>query len=183
MISIREKVEVTLHHLLAILMVHSIVKRAINSQFIVYLLRCIIGFLIGWLLILQFPQFDFFWSLLSIILVISPEENQAKKLTIDRFKSNFIGSLSGLVVFYLPIEDVYKVILGIIVTCVFCRIFSLLNVARSAIVAVLIILIEHKNDSIFAPFARFATTAVGCFIGLGVTLITSFMIQRMNQKM
>ncbi|MBF0597670.1 FUSC family protein [Faecalibacter rhinopitheci] len=162
-------------------MVTSIVKRAINSQFLVYLLRCIIGFLIGWILILKFPQYDFFWALLSIILVISPEENQAKKLTIDRFKSNFLGSLSGLVVFFLPIDDLYKIILGIIITCIFCRIFNLLNVARSALVAVLIILIEHKNDSLFAPISRFLTTAVGCFIGLGVTLVTSIMIQEINK--
>lgn len=161
-------------------MIRNLFQRTINSQFLVYMLRCIIGFLIGWILINKLPQFDVFWALLSIILVISPEENQAKKLTIDRFKSNFLGSLSGLVVFFLPIDDVYKIILGILLTCILCRLFNLLNVARSAIVALLIILIEHKDDTYFAPVSRFVTTAIGCFIGLGVTLITSYIISKMN---
>jgi Predicted membrane protein len=142
--------------------------------------RCIIGFLIGYVLILAFPEFDLFWALLSIILVISPEEELAKKLTIDRFKANFLGSLSGFAVFFLPVEDLYKIILGIILTCLLCRFFTLLNVARSAIVALLIILMEHKDDTVFAPIGRFIPVAVGCFIGLGVTLVTSFFIQRIT---
>jgi uncharacterized membrane protein YgaE (UPF0421/DUF939 family) len=129
---------------------------------------------------LALPEFDLFWAMLSIILVISPEEEQAKKLTIDRFKSNFLGSLSGFAVFFLPIDDLYKIILGIVLTCLLCRFFTLLNVARSAIVALLIILIEHKDDSLFAPVGRFIPVALGCFIGLGVTLVTSAIIQRIN---
>jgi uncharacterized membrane protein YccC len=164
-------------------MIKGSVERLINSQFIVYVFRCIIGFLIGYILMHKFPEFDLFWTLISIILVISPEEHQAKQLTIDRFKSNFIGSLSGLAVFFLPIDDLYKILVGIIFTCIFCKIFSLLNVARSAIVALLIILIEHKDDDLLAPIARFTSVAVGCFIGLGVTLVSSALIQDMNNTL
>jgi uncharacterized membrane protein YccC len=168
------------NNLLSLQMIKNLFSRAVNSQFLIYVLRCVVGFLIGWILIQLYPKFDFFWSLLSIILVISPEENQAKKLTIDRFKSNFLGSISGLAVFFLPIDDLYKVILGIILTCVLCRVFNLLNVARSAIVALLIILIEHKNDGMIAPVIRFTSTAIGCFIGLSVTLVSSAIIQKIN---
>ena len=129
----------------------------------------------------KFPEFDLFWTLLSIILVISPEEHKSKQLSIDRFKSNFVGSLSGLAVFFLPIDDLYKILIGIIFTCIFCKIFNLLDVARSAIVALLIILIEHKNDDLLAPIVRFTSVAVGCFTGLGVTLVTSALLQDMNK--
>lgn len=163
-------------------MIRSLVQRIINSQFIVYVVRCLIGFMIGYILMHKFPEFDLFWTLISIILVISPEEKQARQLTIDRFKSNFLGSLSGLAVFFLPIDDLYKIVCGIILTCVLCRVFSLLNVARSAIVALLIILIEHKDDDLLAPIARFTSVAVGCFIGLGVTLVTSALVQEMSNS-
>ena len=163
-------------------MVLNFFDRFINSQFITYVIRCLIGFLIGYLLILYFTGIDLFWALLSIILVISPEENQAKKLTIDRFKSNFLGSLSGLMVFFIEIDDIYKVLLGIIITCLLCRVFNLLNVARSAIVALLIILLEHKGDGIMSPILRFGSVALGCFIGLGVTLVTSYFIQFINKN-
>ncbi|MDN3705997.1 FUSC family protein [Myroides ceti] len=151
--------------------------KLIESQFIVYVTRCLLGFVIGYLLTLAFPKFDLFWTLLTIILVISPEEDQARKLSIERFKSNFIGSISGLLVFFLPFEDVYKVIIGIVLACFICKLFNLLNVARSAIVALIIILIEHKNDVIFSPVARFLAVAVGCIIGLGVTLTTSSLLK------
>lgn len=163
-------------------MLRSLILRTIKSQFIVYLLRCIIGFLIGWVLINKFTEFDLFWVLLSIILVISPEENQAKQLTIDRFKSNFLGSISGLAVYFIPLDNIYKVILGIILTGILCRIFSLLNVARSAVVALLIIVIE-QDGNYMAPVIRFSTTAIGCFIGLGVTLVTSTLIQDINKNL
>ena len=114
-------------------------------------------------------------------MVISPEEHKSKQLSIDRFKSNFVGSLSGLAVFFLPIDDLYKILIGIIFTCIFCKIFNLLDVARSAIVALLIILIEHKNDDLLAPVVRFTSVAVGCFIGLGVTLVTSALLQDMKK--
>ena len=162
-------------------MARNLVQKIINSQFIVYVFRCLIGFAIGYILMHKFPEFDLFWTLLSIILVISPEEHKSKQLSIDRFKSNFVGSLSGLAVFFLPIDDLYKILIGIIFTCIFCKIFNLLDVARSAIVALLIILIEHKDDDLLAPIVRFTSVAIGCFIGLGVTLVTSALLQDMNK--
>lgn len=158
------------------------IERLIKSPFITYIIRCVSGFLIGYSLREIFPEHELFWTLLSIILVISPDEKDAKKLTIERSKSNLIGSISGLLVFFIPLEDVYKIILGILVAIIICRIANLMNVARSAIVALLIILIEHKTDSYWAPAQRFAFVTAGCFIGLSVTLITSFLFNYLIKK-
>lgn len=151
-----------------------ITEKLIKSPFITYIIRCLIGFLIGYFLIGNFPQHELFWALLSIILVISPDEKDAKKLTIERSKSNLIGSISGLLVYFLPLEEVFKIMLAILIAITICRLFQLMNVARSAIVALLIILIEHKTDSYLAPVERFLFVTMGCFIGLFVTLVTSY---------
>ena len=155
-----------------------ILSKKFDRSFFIYLIRCTIGFLIGYYLMITFSSEDFFWALLSIILVIPPEGRKlAPKLTRERVISNFIGSFSGLTVFFISIEYVAKVVLGIVVTTIICKLFNLMQVVRPAIVALLIILIEHPG-SLISPFERFATVLIGCFIGLSVTLITSFIIRK-----
>ncbi|MBB2147413.1 FUSC family protein [Pedobacter gandavensis] len=163
-------------------MLVKLIKRAINSPFVAYAIRCVTGFLIGYFLIEKFPQHELFWVLLSIILVISPDEKDARKLTIERSKSNFIGSISGLLVFFLPMDDVYKIALGILIALIICRFADLINVARSAIVGLLIVLMEHKTDTYWAPGERFIFVTLGCFIGLSVTLITSYVFNCLNKN-
>ena len=72
-------------------MINKVIKYSIGSDLIIYVFRCIIGFLIGYQLYIQFPEHELFWTLLSIILVISPEAKDSKRLAIERFKSNLIG--------------------------------------------------------------------------------------------
>lgn len=163
-------------------MLVKLIKRSINSPFLAYAIRCITGFLIGYFLIEKFPQHEFFWALLSIILVISPDEKDARKLTIERSKSNLIGSISGLLVFFMPTDDVYKIASGILIALIICRFADLINAARSAIVALLIILIEHKTDTYWAPGERFIFVIIGCFIGLSVTLVTSYIFNFLNNN-
>lgn len=155
---------------------------AINSPFVAYTIRCVTGFLIGYFLMVQFPQHELFWVLLSIILVMSPDEKDARKLTIERSKSNLIGSISGLLVFFIPIDDVYKITLGILLTLIICRFADLINAARSAIVGLLIVLIEHKTDTYWAPGERFIFVTIGCLIGLSVTLVTSYIFNCLNKQ-
>ena len=155
-----------------------IISTHFDRAFYIYLMRCVIGFLIGYSLIISFPQKEFFWALLSIILVIPPEGRKfAVKLSRERVSSNFIGSLSGLTVFFINIEYILKVLLGIILTTAICKLFNLMQVVRLALVALLIILIEHPG-SITSPFERFVSVLVGCVIGLSVALITSFIIRK-----
>ncbi|MES2799866.1 MAG: FUSC family protein [Bacteroidota bacterium] len=155
------------------------ILKSLQSQFWIYASRCIIGFLIGYLLSLQFPQYDLFWAMLSIILVISPDEKEARQITIDRVKSNFIGSLSGLMVFFLDTTEVVKTSIGIFVAIVFCKIFNLMSVARTAVVTVVIIIIGHQTTTLIAPIERFISVFVGCMIGLSITLFSSWCIRKL----
>lgn len=159
----------------------SFIIKILHSQFAIYLLRCLIGFLIGYYLMLQFPKFDLFWTLISIILVISPEEKNAALLTTERVISNLIGSVSGLIVYFLPINELIKISLAIVLAVMICRLFQLMKVVRSAVVAVLIILIEHKSG-VLTPFERFLTVLIGCLIGLIVTLSTTLIINQLKKK-
>ena len=156
----------------------------ISSQLLVYIFRCLLGFLIGYYLMIAFPDYELFWGLISIILVISPEGKDARKLTLDRVKSNFIGSIVGLFcVFINPNPTVLLVMLGIIITCVICHFFKVMNMARVAIVALLIVLLQkHVSDINLAPILRFSCVAIGCLIGLMITVLTSILIKELKTK-
>lgn len=145
----------------------------------------LIGFTLGYSVYIAYPQYELFWALLSIILVISPEEVDTKKLTIERVKANFVGSIAGIIVFFLPLSDWGKLIIGILAAITICKYFNLMKVARSAVVAIMIVLIEHKAESVQVPITRFLAVATGCFIGLSVSLFVAYIrdiiLKRTNQ--
>lgn len=88
-----------------------------------------------------------------------------------------IGAFSGFLPVYLPFGTYYKVLAGIILAALLCRIFNLLSVARTAVVAIIIIPIEKPNDGFMAPIDGFLSVLSGCVIGLLITLITAYIIK------
>lgn len=164
-------------------MFDKLLKRIVSSPLLIYIIRCCIGFMIGYQLYIEFPDFELFWTLLSIILVISPEEKDTRKLSIERFKSNFIGSAvaMGLLLFFEP--SVYSILLGIFITIVICRLFNVMNMARVALVALLIIMVQpHESSMVEAPIYRFGSVAMGCIIGLLIVVFTSMIFRPLKRK-
>lgn len=158
------------------------IRNFLFSPIVIYIFRCIIGFSAGYFLMLAFPHYDLFWALLSILLVISPEAKDAKKLSIERVKATLIGALSGFVAVFIPLDMYFKITVGIILAAILCKVSNPLNVSRTAVVAVIIILIEKPDDGFMAPIERFLSVLVGCLIGLLVTIITSFFIKFFHRQ-
>ncbi|TRX12289.1 FUSC family protein [Flavobacterium gawalongense] len=164
-------------------MVNKLIRYSIGSDLIIYGFKCIIGFLIGYQLYLSFPQYELYWTMLSIILVISPEAKDARRLSIERFKSNLIGSGIGLFCYFIHAPNVYMLLLGIILSIATCYFFNLMNVARTAIVALIIVLIHEQTQmSWIGAVERFISVTTGCFIGLSITIITSAVINYWRKK-
>ena len=133
---------------------------------------------------IKFPEFELFWLLLSIVLVISPEGKDSRRLTIERVRSNFIGSSVGLVCLQISDElNVGVMVLGIVLTSIVCYLFKVMNMARVAIVTLLIILLQpYLSDIELTPLLRFATVFIGCIIGLTITVISSVFIRKVKRK-
>ncbi|WP_242916421.1 FUSC family protein [Pontibacter liquoris] len=158
-------------------------KYGIDRNMILYIIRCTVGFLIGYALYLAFPQFELFWTILSIILVLSPEIKDSPKLTNERVKSNLIGSSVGLVCFLLPLPEVMMMVLGIAIAIFVCHFFKLMNVARTAIVALIIVVIhERENLTYWVAVERFLSVTLGCLIGLAVSSATSFLSEKLIKR-
>lgn len=164
-------------------MLDKLTVKFISSPVLIYILRCLIGFLIGYFLFIKFPEYELFWTLLSIILVISPEEKDSRRLSIERFKSNLIGSIAAMSCIHLLGDSLYSIIAGLIFTILLCRVFKIMNMARVAIVALLIIMIQpHTSDLNKTPIFRFVSVSAGCFIGLIIVVISSMIIRPLKRK-
>ncbi|MHC2990313.1 hypothetical protein OB13_01435 [Pontibacter sp. HJ8] len=164
-------------------MANKLLRYSLGSDVIIYGVRCTIGFLVGYQLYLAFPEYELYWTIISILLVISPEEKDSRKLSVERFKSNLIGSSVGLVCFLLPVPEVVMMMTGIVLSIAICHLFNLMNVARTAVVALIIVLIhEQSTMTYWAALERFLSVTLGCLIGLYVTVLTSNIIQYLRKK-
>ncbi|TJZ54883.1 hypothetical protein FAZ15_15580 [Sphingobacterium olei] len=164
-------------------MIDNFIKRFVSSPLLVYTLRCLIGFLIGFSLYQTYPQFELFWTLLSILLVISPEEKDSRRLSIERFKSNFIGSSVAMACLFIHESNIYNIIIGIILTIIVCRLFHVMNMARVALVALLIIMVEpHHTAMSITPIFRFLSVGLGCIVGLLIVVFTSMIFRYFKRK-
>lgn len=160
-----------------------ILRYTLHSDFIIYTIRVLIGFLLGYILFVSFPEYSVSWTLISIILVISPQENESKKIAIDRAKSNFIGSAIGLSLYFAPISQLYAMIIGILSSLIICKALNIMAVARTSMVALIIVYLhEQESRSYFAALDRFGCVCVGCLIGLSVILSTRNIIIKLRNR-
>jgi len=163
-------------------MIHELIKKAITSAVLIYTVRCLIGFSLGYYLYIHFRDHETLWTIISIILVISPEGQNSKKLSIERFKSNLVGSVVGLICLEIHTPNLAVILFGIALTVLICYFFKILNMARVALVALVIILVQPSTGlPEMTPLLRFLAVTIGCLIGLLVVILTSIPIRQLKR--
>lgn len=160
-----------------------LVLLVLHSEVMIYAFRCLIGIVLGFLLIWSFPSYEGYWTLLSIILVISPEEQDARRIAIERMKANLIGSSVALVIFLLHKPSLPVILIGAIAVVIICYGFELLNVARTAMATLIIVLLYEEKTTWWGSVERLICVTIGCVIGLGVTLSTSWIIGKVRFRL
>jgi uncharacterized membrane protein YccC len=155
----------------------------VNSNVLIYSIKCSIGFIIGFSLYAFLPEHDVTWTILSIILVLSPEDKEAKRLALERVKANLIGSVIAVGLFFLNQPDLLLMLIGVIAVIAICRIFNLLNVARTALATlIIVILYEQEQTSWIGGAERLIFVVGGCLIGLGITLIIEATLESVRRR-
>ncbi len=143
------------------------------SAFCEYILKCLAGVAVGYLLYRAFPDQSgqFLWLLLSILLSIT--HDNSSKVALDRMKGNVLGSLVGLFVYLLHNPaNLLTICLGVVVTITICTLLKLVLVARTALAAFIIVLLyEDAHSSWEGAAYRMASVIVGCFIGLVINYV------------
>jgi len=137
-----------------------------------YILKCLIGVSICYVPYVYFPQHEFYWSIISVLLVLAPDHSDSNRLAMDRMKANIIGSIVGLLSFLFLVHIPVLVVLciAVVVNILTCYMFGLENTTRSALAALVIVLIQEKEHSNWlAGFERMGCVIVGCVLAIIIT--------------
>lgn len=134
-----------------------------------YATRCIIGVVICYVLFLYFPQLPFQWSVVSVVVAISPDNSPL--LALDRMKANLLGCAIGFGLFFINEPNLLMLCIGIILVIVSGLYFQLQGSIRSALAAIVVLMVDsaHEHDWKLA-LGRLTCVIVGCLIALLVTI-------------
>jgi len=145
-------------------------RLSLSPQELLYIVKCILGVLVCYGFYSAFPAYPFYWSIISVVLVFTPDNDQT--LAFDRIKANLLGSSVGLLMFFLPITGVFLFCLGVMLTIILGIILKLENTIRPALAAVVIVLVqENQHHNWMVGLERVGCVLLGCFVALCITLI------------
>src|SRR6266852_3050344 len=117
-----------------------------NKMMLIYIAKCVSGVLLCSLLAVFFSQWiDYSWSLISVVLVLSPEGTDAVELALTRIKANLVGAGVGIFLLFSQLPSPWNIALGSGLALFICYQLKLNAAARSTLAAVIIILLHHEG--------------------------------------
>ena len=166
-------------------MADNVIKELYKPHIVIYILECILGLCICYILYKCFPQHQFYWSMISVVLVIAPDGKDSNRLAFDRIKANILGSSIGLLLFLIRIPNLFLICLGVMLTIATGILLKLQSALRPALSALIIVMIheEGQNSTWHIALERMACVMLGCIIGLLITLaFNSFRSSKQGNK-
>lgn len=143
-----------------------------KGYYIQYIVKCLIGSSICYTLYRIFPEHQFQWSIISLLLVIAPEEKDSFKLSIDRMKANIIGATIGLAAILMCGLNLMVLLVSVSGTILFCTLIKLGNASRSALAALIIVLTDEKHRAGgVSAYERMFCVVAGCIIAIIITYV------------
>jgi len=150
-----------------------------NKTLGVYIAKCVTGVLLCSLLSVFFSQWiDYSWSLISVVLVLSPEGTDSVELALTRIKANLVGASVGVILLFLKVPAPWNIALGAALALFVCYQLKLQAAARSTLAAVIIILLHHEGSNLWSSaLSRVCAVITGCVLGLVITYIFHSLIK------
>lgn len=148
---------------------------------IIYIIKCLLGVVICFFLYKRFPAYPFYWSLVSVAITTSPDSSN--KLAYDRIIANILGCAVALVIYPIQAPSLLLLCLGVAITIAAGTLLKLTNVLRTAIAALVIIIItEGEHRSWQVALERVGCVITGCAVALAITLIFNRVQQFYNKR-
>lgn len=142
----------------------------LSSSEILYIVKCLLGVLVCYGFYSSFPSYPFYWSIISVVLVFTPDNDQ--RLAFDRIKANLLGSGVGLVIYLFPLNGLLMFCSAVMATILLGIFLRLENTIRPALAAVIIVLVqESQHKDWIIALERVACVLLGCFVALCITLV------------
>lgn len=141
-------------------------------RLLVYMLKCITGTLLVFLLAWLLHYKDYIWCLISVMLVLSPEGSDAVPLAMSRIKANLVGAAAGLIMLVVHPPAIIMVSGAVAITVVLCTLLQLEVAARSALAATIIVTLHEAGKHVWdTAVERIIAVLAGCLLGLVITFL------------
>lgn len=149
---------------------------------ICYILECIISTAIGYYLFKLYPSIGA-WCLISIILVIGPDQKDAISLAMARIKANLLGASIGLTLFWIHPINLLMITIGIVIAIIVGQLLKLETATRTAVIAVLIITMHEPGQHFWdVVIERTIAVITGCLVGVVLTYLFHIIILKSKGK-
>ena len=136
----------------------------------VYSGKCVTGASMVYLIASLINYKEIGWALISVMLVLTPDGKDAVPLAITRIKANVIGAGIGLMCLTIAPENLILLCCGIVLAISICYLFKLDTGIRSALAAVIIILLHDNGRHLWdTAIERVISVLAGCVLGLIIT--------------
>jgi len=153
-----------------------------NFSNLLYIIKCLIGIIICYWLYREFPAYPFYWSLVSVAITISPDSSN--KLAYDRITANILGCTVALGIYPIHMPPLVLLCAGVAVTIITGTLLKLTTVLRTAIAALVIVIIteEEQHRNWLIALERVGCVIAGCTVALAVTLIFNTVIHYYHKR-
>jgi uncharacterized membrane protein YccC len=141
---------------------------------VVYIVKCLLGVIICYVLYQAIPQYPFYWSLVSVALAISIDStnNQAY----DRIKANTLGCAVGIALYPIQLPELALICIGITVTIFLGIGFKISGTIRSALAALIIITLQvEQTKHWYIALQRVVCVVAGCLVALLITVVFNWL--------
>lgn len=144
-----------------------------KKQLLLYLAKCLTGSTLVFLAAHFLHYSNISWCIISVLLVLTPDSKEARPLAVTRIKANLIAAATCLLCLLVQPAGYLMVSVAFVLTIGLCYLFRIMAGSRSALAAVVIIML-HSPDSAHAEFwltslERMVSVLVGCLLALGIT--------------
>ena len=154
---------------------------SVYSSHFVYLIKCLTGVIICYILYRYIPQYPFYWSLVSVVVALSPDNSTT--LAYDRMKANLLGCAVGLCLYPIHISYLLILCIGVALVIVIGIAFRITQTMRSALAALVIVTIQEQLEKHwYIAVERVGCVVAGCLVALLVTMFFNEIIARRLKK-
>ncbi|MBU0934108.1 MAG: FUSC family protein [Spirochaetes bacterium] len=139
--------------------------------FAAYLLKAALGVAVCYGLHLLIPGHETLWSIVSVVLVLAPDDKDAIRLAFDRMKANSMGAFVGWLAALTGLPAWLALPLAVPFTVLLCLPFRLGAATRSALAGLVIVFVPQPgSDAGTLALERVFFVFVGCVVGLLITV-------------
>jgi uncharacterized membrane protein YgaE (UPF0421/DUF939 family) len=155
-------------------------KKEFKSN-LIYIIKSLIGVIICYILYLLFPQYPFYWAIVSVVL--AQAEDNGNKQAYNRIKANVLGCAVGLCLYPLQWPNLLILCMGVALTIYIGIALNFKDSLRSALAAFIIVTIQvDQGKHWFIALERVMCVVAGCMVALLITLMFHLILRNKQIK-